>query len=462
MTTIMTNPLEKIKKLKGRSWSEIRTRGKQTISGYAEQIGLSGNLPTDDEIRKLVLKTEFSDGIITAETLFNKFYEKGKVNFFPSFFDLEKTAKAFRENFDKKTADIFIKKAARISDGKIDLLGYKNLEIGESVDWHYEPVSDTQSPLKHWKQFDELDASETGDKKIIWELNRHQHFFTLGIAYSVTKDEKFAATFARHLSSWMDQNPPGMGVNWSSSLEVSFRAISWIWAFHFFKDSLSFTPGVYQKALKYLFIHGKHLEQYLSTYYSPNTHLTGEALGLYYLGTQLSFLECASDWRSQGKKILIEEIDRQVLPDGVYFEQSTWYQRYTADFYLQFLLLARLSGEDLESNLRERLSEKTQSLLEFLAYSTRPDGTTPIIGDDDGGRALPQTNDQTDDFSGTLAAGAVMFYREDLKFVAAKPSQEVLWLFGAEGLTIFESLNESAPEERSKGFAKGGYFIMRD
>jgi len=459
---MMTNPLDKIKKLKNRSWSEIRTRGKQTISGYAEQIGLSGNLPTDDELRKLVAKSEFSDGIITAETLFNKFYEKGKVNFFPSFFDLSRTTDVFKENFGNKSSEFFVKRAKSISDGKIDLLGFKNLNIGESVDWHYEPVSDTQSPLKHWKQFDELDTSETGDKKIIWELNRHQHFFTLGIAYSVTKDEKFAATFVRHLNSWMDQNPPGMGVNWVSSLEVSFRAISWIWAFHFFKDSLSFTPGLYQKALKYLFIHGKHLEQYLSTYYSPNTHLTGEALGLYYLGTQLSFLDCAADWREQGKEILLEELDRQILPDGVYFEQTTWYQRYTTDFYLQFLLLARLSGEEIDSNTRTVLSDKTQSLLNFLMSSTRPNGTTPIIGDDDGGRNLPLTDDATDDFSGTLAAGAVMFYREDYKFVAEKPAQEILWLFGAEGLTIFDSLGENAPKKTSEAFTDGGYFVMRD
>ena len=49
-----------------------------------------------------------------------------------------------------------------------------------------------------------LDAEETGDKKIIWELNRHQHFFTLGVAYWLTDDERFAETFARHLESWMD------------------------------------------------------------------------------------------------------------------------------------------------------------------------------------------------------------------------------------------------------------------
>jgi hypothetical protein len=42
-----------------------------------------------------------------------------------------------------------------------------------------------------------------------------------------------------------------------------------------------------------LYAQGRHIESYLSTYFSPNTHLTGEALGLYYLGTCLPELECA-------------------------------------------------------------------------------------------------------------------------------------------------------------------------
>ena len=456
----MTNPLDKIKKLKGRSWSEIRTRGKQTINGYAEQIGLKGNFPSDKELYSLINKTHFNN-TITDKELLSKFYEQGKISFFPSFFDLDKTASVFKSRFGKETSDFFVNKARKICDGKIDLLGFENLKIGKNVDWHYEPVSGKKSPLKHWKQFDELDASETGDKKIIWELNRHQHFFILGVAYALTKDEEFAAVFVSHLSGWMEQNPPSMGVNWLSSLEVSFRLISWLWAFHFFKDSPSFTPDVFKKALKYLLIHGKHIENYLSTYYSPNTHLTGEALGLYYLGTQLSFLKGASNWQEKGKEILLNQLDHQILPDGVYFEQTTWYHRYTTDFYLHFMLLARLSNEKISADLQDKLSNKTQKLLDFLTYSTSPDGTTPIIGDDDGGRNLPLTNALSNDFLGTLAAGAVMFNREDYKFASRKPSQEILWLFGVEGINIFDSLEETSPD-KSKAFKEGGYFVMRD
>jgi hypothetical protein len=47
--------------------------------------------------------------------------------------------------------------------------------------------------------------------------------------------------------------------------------------------------------------------------------LTGEALGLFYAGTLLPELEGAKRWQALGHKILLAELNRQVLPDGVYF-----------------------------------------------------------------------------------------------------------------------------------------------
>lgn len=459
----MANPIDKIKKIKGRSWTEIRARGEQAFSVYTEQIGLSGKLPSDEELYKLIDKSYLDSEKITPETLFESFRENSEYAFFPSFRQKEKTLGVFRREFGEKSARRFIEKADRMLEGKFDLLGYLNLDFGAAaIDWHFEPVAGIRIPLKHWKQFDELDATETGDKKIVWELNRHQHFFTLGVAFWLTKDERYAAAFARHLNSWMEQNPPGTGVNWFSSLEVALRSISWIWAFNFFKDSEAFAPALFQKALKFLYLHARHIEKYLSTYYSPNTHLTGEALGLYYLGTQLPFFSRAKHWRELGEKILFSELDRQILPDGVYFEQTTWYQRYTADFYAHFVILKALNGDEADKNLQKKLAGKVQSLLDFLMYITRPDGTTPLVGDDDGGRSLPYGNARTEDFRACLASGAVLFERGDYKFVARDFAEETLWLLGAEGRQSFENLRAFSPVKTSNSFKSGGYFVMRD
>ncbi len=459
----MANPLDKIKKLKGRSLKEIQTRGGQAVAAYSEKMGLRGKLLNDKELVNVINSKAFATSKdYGPKVLLDKFYSDSESSFFPSFCDIDETVRVLSSEFGKETCDHFIAQADKMIDGRYDLLGFRNLDFGQPVDWHLEPVSEKHSPVVHWKQFDEADSKETGDKKIVWELNRHQHFFILGIAYRLTGDEKYAECFAAQIKDWMEENPPSMGVNWVSSLEVSFRSISWIWAFHMFRGASSLTPDVFGEALKYLISHGRHIEKYLSTYYSPNTHLTGEALGLYYLGTQLRFLSEAESWRATGEQILLEELDRQIRPDGIYFEQSTWYQKYTTDFYLHFLVLNKLNGGSLAPKQHQKLLRALLSLLDSQMYFTRPDGSSPLIGDDDGGRMLPLTTAPADDFRGTLAAGAVIFKRGDYKWVSGESTQDLLWLFGPQGIRKFNSIKAYMPENRSRAFAESGFYLMRD
>jgi hypothetical protein len=458
----MTNPLDAFRKMKGRSWDEIRTRGAQEFSARGEQIGFGGKLPTDEDFYKLLDSSVFGGAEPTAESIREKFYETAEFGFFPAFRQKENTIAAYRQHFGGEKESLITEKAEKIVNGKFDLLGFRDLDFDAPIDWHFEPIAGKRSPLKHWKQFDELDAEESGDKKIVWELNRHQHFFTLGAAFWLSGDERYVETFARHLEEWMQQNPPATGINWISSLEIAFRAMSWIWAFNFFKDSKSISPELFCRALKFLFLHGRHIEKYLSTYYSPNTHLTGEALGLYYLGTQLSFFNRAAHWRKLGEEILVGELERQISDDGVYFEQTTWYQRYTTDFYAHFMILRKLNGAETDTETAQKLEIRLQSSFDFLMYTTRPDGTSPIIGDDDGGRMLPLSSAEPDDFRSTLAIGAILFGRGDYKFVAGSVPEEIVWLLGAEGARAFEELPAETPARTSFAFKAGGYFVMRD
>jgi hypothetical protein len=451
----MKGALKKLKRLKGRGLGELRVRGAQALAARAERLGVGARLPSDAEMSRLLLPVPRGPESGDAEALLAHFRNAPRA-FFEAFDDPESTRGELRRRFDASTVT---ERAARAASGRFDLLGLKDLSFGEPVDWNFEPVAGKRSPMSHWSLFVELDAETAGDKKIIWELNRHQHFLTLGRAYWHTGDEAHARAFAAHLASWMGQHPPKLGVNWMSSLEVAFRSVSWLWALHFFKDSTHLTPGLYARALKYLYLNGRHLETYLSTYYSPNTHLTGEALGLYYLGACLPELRRAARWRETGRRVLIEELARQVRPDGVYFEQTSYYQRYTADFYTHFLLLARAAGEPLDAEV----SAKHAALCDHLMHLTAPDGTTPFYGDDDGGRLAPLDDRPPADFRATLAtAAAALHARPDYKHVAGPPSEETLWLAGRGGLEAFDALEARPPAEGSRGFPDGGYYVMRD
>ena len=456
----MIGILKKLQRMRGRSFDELRVRGTQALAAYAERLGWSKLSSVPDDRAFFPLLDARAAGINgSADSLLKHFRTRTSPNFFPAFTDAEGTLAVLQARFGSPAhRSAVIEHADRLIRGRFDLLGFKNLFFGEPIDWHCEPITGKRAPLRHWSRINYLDANTAGDKKIIWELNRHQYFVTLGRAYWRSGDERYAKTFVAHLNAWMDANPPKLGINWASSLEVSFRSISWLWVLYFFRQSPNLDASVFFRALKFLYLHARHLETYLSTYFSPNTHLTGEALGLFYLGMLLPEFREAERWKKVGQSILLEELNRHVKPDGVYFEQSSYYHRYTTDFYTHYLILRRVNGESAGSEVEKKLT----ALLDHLMYITRPDGTTPFFGDDDGGRLAMLDERAAADFRSPLATGAVLFARPDYKYVAEEATEETLWLTGAEGLRAFDRLEAQPPADQSRGFADGGYYVMRD
>ena len=459
-----------LRKLKGRSFDELRVRGGQAAACLAERAGLSADarLPADAKFFALFNASRFGGrdngggAQLTSESLHAHFRARPSHAFFAAFNAADETRAVLGTRFGGNARAQLIERAERICAGRFDLLGLRDLDFGDPIDWHLEPVAGKRTPRgAHWSRIDYLNASVAGDKKITWELNRQQYFVVLGRAYWHTGDERYAETFARHLSAWMDANPLKRGINWASSLEVAFRAISWLWSLQFFKHSTHLTPALYTRALKFLHAHARHLETNLSTYFSPNTHLTGEALGLVYLGTLLPEFRAASRWRTKGTRILLAELRKQIRPDGVYFEQTSYYQRYTTDFYLHFLALLRADGDNA-ATCDARLEEKLQASLDHLTHITLPDGMTPLYGDDDGGRLLWFDERAPNDFRATLATGATLFRRPDYKFVAREATEETLWLLGARALQDFDALDAAPPAAASRAFTDGGYYVMRD
>jgi hypothetical protein len=456
----MPEVLRQVKRLRGRSFDELRARAAQSLNALAERRGWSAQarVPGDADLLGLLDRSPAGRQLRSAEDLLARFRTRESPAFFAAFADRAGTLDELRRRFGGRAEAELMGRARAIVEGKFDLLGLCGVSFGDPVDWHLEPATGKRAPLAHWSRIDYLDAEVAGDKKLVWELNRHQYFSTLGRAYWRTRDELYARTFAAHLAAWMEANPPKLGINWASSLEVAFRSISWLWALHFFKESAHLTPALYARALKFLYLHARHLETYLSTYFSPNTHLTGEALGLFYLGTLLPEFARAARWRETGKRILLAELDRHVRADGVYFEQASYYHRYTTDFYTHLLVLARANDDPVPGALELKLT----ALLDHLMYITKPDGTTPYFGDDDGGRLVMLDGRRPNDFRAALATGAALFARPDYKHVAVEASEETLWLLGRAGLRAFDLLDSREPADGSRAFTDGGYYVMRD
>jgi hypothetical protein len=348
-------------------------------------------------------------------------------------------------------------RADRVLFGEYDLLGYRGLRFDRSgrFEWNYDPVHDKHAPGGFWSTVRYLDAA-SGDHKIIWELNRHQHWIALGRAYWLTGASRYRERCLAELTSWLDANPPLSGVNWTSMLELAIRSLSWIWALHFFADPDASDASPWAVDLvAALERQITHIEQNLSHYFSPNTHLTGEALALYVAGRVLPQLERSARWADIGRRVLVAEIDRQIGADGGHRERSAHYHRYTHDFYALALTVARLTDDAVVPTFAHALAK-----LAFVTRAFADDrGRLPHLGDDDGGVLLPLTGRPADDVRDSLAVAAALLDRPDLQIGAAP--EETLWWLGNTTLKAQGPRLAGAHPLPSVALEETGYYISR-
>ncbi|HEX5819514.1 MAG TPA: alginate lyase family protein, partial [Gemmatimonadales bacterium] len=293
--------------------------------------------------------------------------------------------------------------ADRIAAGEYHLLGYERLRFGRRAgdpDWHLDPVSGRHAPFVFWADVPYLDPA-CGDHKVIWELNRHQHWLALGRAWWLTGDPRYRRAFIAEAESWRRANPPLVGVNWASALELALRSLSWLWAIEFFAaDAEPVESPWLVDLLLGLHLQLRQIERTLSRYFSPNTHLLGEALALYVAGRAWPELRRSTHWAALGAGILREESTRQVLSDGLHAERSPHYHRYALEFYLLALSVARVTGD---AEQVAALAPVARRMAEALAALTDTEGRLPLIGDDDGGELCPVTGRAPSDVRSTLA-----------------------------------------------------------
>ncbi len=366
-------------------------------------------------------------------------------------------ARGIRARFPD-AAEEAARRADRILAGRLDLLGYRGLDVtgqqegvAAPVDWHRDPVHDRRPTFAHWTRVPYLDPA-CGDHKIIWELNRHQHWLELGRAYVLTGHRPYRDRFVAELSSWMAANPPLTGVNWASMLELSFRCLSWIWSLHFFVEQDEPVPGSAWLVDLLLGLDRQLalVEQNLSTYFSPNTHLLGEALALYVAGQSLPELSRARRWAGTGRQTLIREAAIQIGADGGHVELSPHYHRYTLDFYLLALAIARITND---ADGCRSFEPAVCDLARFARAMAGDSLHLPRIGDDDGGMLLPSCGRDESDSADSLALAAVLTGTGDL--FDGDPPEEVAWMTG----TVPPRVTGSMTARASTALAASGYFV---
>jgi len=327
-----------------------------------------------------------------------------------------------------------------------------------NVDWHVDPKSGKRWPATFSGSLDIRDSKHVGEVDYVWRISRCQHLFTIAKTGFLANNDSAKNNVIEQISSWITSNPYLTGVNWTSSMELAIRCISWFIALSFLTQEGNHPDSDIGDIITSIKLQADYIENHLSQYSSANNHLVSELTGLISIGLIFKNDSEGQKWLQKGLTELTNEVDRQIYSDGVNKEQSTHYHSFVLDCLLWVIVIAKRDGIEIPGVI----ARKAETMCCFLAAIMDASGNVPAIGDSDDGYLLWLTDmEKLNNYRSQLATGAVLFNRPEFKAKAKIFDEKSFWLLGTEGYTAFEQLCAPLKPEKSQAFPDGGYYVMK-
>jgi len=349
-------------------------------------------------------------------------------------------------------------KADRIVRHQMSFFDLKNVALGNPINWNFDYKHNLPAPMRFSALIDYRDFKITGDAKFVWEPNRHHHLVVLARAFRASGSKRYAMILANQLTSWLDQCPFGIGMNWRSPLELAVRLINWVWAIDLTRESGIFTGEFRERLLKSIYLHLWEITRKYSRGSSTNNHLVGEAAGVFIAANYFTELEYPEEWILQSRNILCREIQTQTYPDGGSREQALGYQF----FVMQFFLLAGLVGLRAGKPFPDAYWDRLEKVFEFIHAFCHSNARPMLFGDCDDGYVL-DLGSSRDDLLAWMPVASVIFNRPDFARESTGYSEPARWLLERENETKFTSspaVNRQ-PAVTSRAFPDSGYYLLQ-
>lgn len=207
----------------------------------------------------------------------------------------------------------------------------------------------------------------------LWNFNLH--YFEWGVALSAswrdTKDERYLACFKRFVRSWMDACPYGEGDAWHP-YTISLRLVNWLIAMDLFDGMLQEDEEFFSAMQESMYRQYRHLLVNQETHLRAN-HWWENIKTLVIMSAAFG----EQTVLDRMTKRLEQQLDEQILADGVHFERSLMYHK----LVLEGMLRVWVASRELGFVLPDNFSEKLQLMLDAMASLERGMGKTPFFND---------------------------------------------------------------------------------
>ena len=354
-----------------------------------------------------------------------------------------------------------IKSAEKILTGTYNVLGSGDVMM-DPIDWHSDFKSSFTWPKgKYYKKYIQVQLENSSDVKVPRELSRSHHLLHVALAYNLTKREEFANFFCSQIINWIKENPLMYSINWGCAMDVSIRAVNWIWCIGFLSD-YDWRKNTNELLIieKSLFEHGwfiyRNLEGNIFNY--SNNHYLSNLTGLIFLGQLFKPISDGKKWLDYAELSFYREIRIQILPSGLTYERSLHYNRLVLELILWPIISFKCSGKLIPQDIWSRL----ENMFNFILHTCRPDGSCPIIGDQDNGRLLPFGTEEVDDFQYLLSIGSILFKRSDFKKYDNGYNIYCALLGEKYNINLYNKIEDFKGQIKSIGFKDAGFYLMRN
>lgn len=187
------------------------------------------------------------------------------------------------------------------------------------------------------------------------------------------------------IENWCRENPPTKTIGWEPH-PLSLRIGNWV------KWELGGTR-LSPRAFHNLAVQGRHLARRVEHHLQGN-HLIANAKGLIFWACFFGGEEPDRILR-EASSLLMEELRKQILPDGGHFELSPLYHALALEDLLDILNLAKAYPDTIDKRLIAKITKLVPKMLRWLQLMSHPDGEISFFNDAAIGVAKPHARLQS-------------------------------------------------------------------